>query len=214
MSKVQSLKVIGLTGPVGAGKDEAAKILRRRGAFVIDADEAAHTLYGRQSPAWSQLVKTFGSRILIRGGEINRKKLAEIVFSDKRKLKELDRIVHPFLKEAIVKITGDQKAMPAGRQAEREKQKTGIRNQIIVINAAVLKEIGLIDHVDEVWVVMAAKAARMKRLVRSGLSKEEAQKRIGSQASQKEYLKMADVVIRNDGTLKQLNAKVQACFQV
>ena len=201
MSKVQSLKVIGLTGPVGAGKDEAAKILRRRGAFVIDADEAAHTLYGRQSPAWSQLVKTFGSRILIRGGEINRKKLAEIVFSDKRKLKELDRIVHPYLKEEVIKKVESCKSLV-------------VSCKLIVINAAVLKEIGLIDHVDEVWVVMAAKAARMKRLVRSGLSKEEAQKRIGSQASQKEYLKMADVVIRNDGTLKQLNAKVQACFQV
>jgi dephospho-CoA kinase len=193
-------KVIGLTGPIGAGKNEVARTLRRRGALVIDTDEVAHSLYSTQSPVWHELVKAFGAKILKRGGMISRKKLGEIVFSDKRKLRELNRIVHPALKEAIVKMTGDQK--------------TGSGDRIIVINAAVLKGIGLIDQVDEIWVVMAAKATRMKRLVRAGLSKEEARKRIDSQVSQKEYLKMADVVIGNEGTLKQLNAKVQACLQL
>ena len=201
------MKVIGLTGPVGAGKDEAAKILRRHGAFVIDADEVAHALYNAQSPVWHELVKAFGVKILKRGGMISRKKLGEIVFSDKRNLRELDRIVHPYLKEEIIKKVEGCKSLvvscpPAGRAGK-----------LIVINAAVLKEIGLMDQVDEVWVVMAAKAARMKRLVKAGLSKEEARKRMNSQLSKKEYLKMADVVIRNEGTLKQLNAKVQACLQ-
>ena len=191
------MKVIGLTGPMGAGKDEVVKILRRHMALVIDADEVAHTLYVPQSPVWQELVKTFGSKILMRGGKVNRHKLAEIVFSDKRKLRELNRLVHPYLKQAIIE------------KIERCKSLV-VSCKLIMINAAVLKEIGLLDYVDEVWVVMASKANRLKRLMRSGLKEEEAKKRINSQISQKEYMGIADVVIKNDGTRAQLNAKVQA----
>jgi dephospho-CoA kinase len=186
-------KVIGLTGPIGAGKNEVAKILRRHGFFVIDADLVAHDLYSTQSQAWHELVKCCGSKILNRGGRINRKKLAEIVFSDKRKLAELDRIIHPYLKEAIIQIA--------------EKQKAESRKPI-VINAAVLKEIGLLDYVDKVWVVMASRGTRLKRLVRSGLSRAEAEKRMRAQASQAEYLKMADVVVQNEGALAQLKKRI------
>lgn len=194
MSYVLGQKIIGLTGPIGAGKDEVAKILHRQGAYIIDADSVAHELYASQSPVWHELVKAFGVKILKRGGAVNRKKLGEIVFSDKTKLQQLNKIVHPYLKEAILRKVEDI-------------------GHLIVINAAVLKEIGLADYVDEVWVVTASKNTIMKRLVKTGLAKEEARKRINSQISQKEYLKMADVVIRNEGTLKQLNAKVQACLR-
>ena len=89
------VKVIGLTGPIGAGKDEVARILRRRGAYIIDADAVAHTLYETQTPVWHELIRVFGSKVLVRGGKINRKKLGDIVFSDQKRLKELDRIIHP-----------------------------------------------------------------------------------------------------------------------
>ena len=181
-------RIIGLTGPIGSGKNEVAKILRRHGALVIEADEVAHSLYNNQSPVWHELVKTFGAKILNRGGKINRKRLGEIVFSDKRKLKELDRIVHPHLKEAII-----------------EKVEKG---KLTIINAAVLKEIGLIEYVDEVWVVMAAKEKRLRRLLKMGLSKKEAAERMQSQMSQKGYLNLADVVIRNNGTLRELSKKI------
>lgn len=185
-----------MTGPVAAGKDAAVKFLKRKGAIVIDADELAHKLYLPQTPLWRELFKRFGSKILKRGGEINRKKLGAIVFSDQKKLKDLDKIIHPALKEAITK--------------EIDRIISEQRTQIIVVNAAVLKEIGLVDQVDAVWVVMASKANRLKRLRKSGMSEAEAMKRINAQLPQKDYLKMADVVIRNDGTLNQLNAKVQA----
>jgi dephospho-CoA kinase len=195
-------KVVGLTGPIGSGKNEAAKVLRRHGALVIEADEVAHSLYNPQSPLWRELVRVFGSKILNRGGKINRKRLGEIVFSDKRKLKQLDRIVHPYLKGAVIK------------EIEHRTQSTEHKTQMIVVNAAVLKEIGLVDYVDEVWVVMAAKEKRLKRLLKMGLTKKEAAERMRSQMSQKEYLSIADTIIRNDGTLKRLNARIQACLQI
>lgn len=197
-------KVIGLTGPIGAGKDEVAKILRRKGALIIDADKVAHTLYMTQSPVWKEIIKTFGVKVLNRGGIINRKKLAEIVFSDKALLKKLNEIVHPYLKEAIIGLCEDREQGSGGPSTSLGAS----RGQLIVINAAVLKEIGLIDYVDEVWVVMASKEKRMKRLVKAGFSKEKAKKRINAQASQKDYLKIADVVMRNDGTLAQLKNKL------
>jgi dephospho-CoA kinase len=194
MSK-EVVKIIGLTGPVGAGKDEVVKILRRRRIPVIDADHLAHTLYIPQSPLWHKLVKAFGSRILNRGGKINRKKLGGMVFGDRRKLKELNRLAHPYLKKEIIKIAEKQKA---------ESSKP------VVINAAVLKEIGLVDYVDEVWVVMASKEIRLKRLMKSGLSKKEAQLRMRSQMSRKEYIKIGTVRIENDGTRRELKKKVLA----
>ena len=183
-----------MTGPIGSGKDEVAKILKRRGAFVIDADEAAHTLYKPQAPVWHELLKTFGSKIMVRGGKINRKKLAEIVFSDKKLLQKLNEIVHPYLKEEIIKIVDSRKSKVENRAP-------------IVINAAVLKEIGLLDVVDEIWVVAASKKTRLKRSIKNGLSKPEALKRMNSQTSQKDYLKMADVVIKNDGSKENLAKK-------
>ncbi len=186
------MKIIGLTGPIGAGKNAVAKILARRKAAVIDVDQLAHTLYKDQSQVWRKLVRAFGSKILNRGGKINRKKLGEIVFSDKRKLKELNSIVHPYLKRAVLSRV------------------SSLQSPVIIINAAVLKEIGLIDHVNEIWLVTASKDVRLKRLVKAGMSRKEAKQRIESQASQKEYLAIADKVIRNNRTLEDLKKKVLA----
>ncbi|MBI5078569.1 dephospho-CoA kinase [Candidatus Saganbacteria bacterium] len=194
------MRIIGLTGPAGAGKDEAAKLLKRRGAFIIDADKIAHALYVPQSLIWQELVRAFGSKILKRGGEINRKKLGEIVFSDKKKLQELNRIVHPYLKQAIT-------------ERVESCQLSVVSCPLLVINAALLKEIGLVEYVDEVWVIMASNETRLRRLVKAGFSKERARQRMSAQASQKDYLKMADKVIKNDGTLKELAKRVRLALQ-
>lgn len=173
---------------MGAGKSEVAKILKRRGYFIIDADQIAHQLYAPQSPVWSELVKAFGARILNRGGNINRRKLGEIVFADKKKLEKLNGIVHPMLKDKI-----------RTQNVER-----GTEN--VVINAALPQLFeGLAD---QTWVVTAPKDKRLRRLVKSGLTKALAVKRMGSQLSQAKYLKLADVVIKNEGTLKQLVQQV------
>ena len=191
------MKIIGLTGPIASGKDEVAKILRRKRIPVIDADSLAHTLYIPPLPLWHKIVKAFGSKILNRGGRINRKKLGEIVFADPKKLKLLNSLVHPELKKAVIK------------EIESRASNTERRTPIIV-NAAVLKEIGLLSVVDEVWVVMAKKEIRLKRLLKKGLSKKQAQAHMQSQMSKKDYLNVADVVIENEGTKQYLKKQVLA----
>jgi dephospho-CoA kinase len=194
------MKIIGLTGPAAAGKNEVARIWRRRGALVIDADKVAHELYATQSPVWHQLIKAFGSKILMRGGKIDRQKLGEIVFADKTKLRLLNKLVHPALKALIMErlATSD---LPAGRQDPR--------HETVVINAAVLKEIGLLGVVDQVWVVTAPRDTRFRRLLKRGLDRAEANRLIHSQPPQKAYLRIADTVINNKGTRRQLAALVR-----
>ncbi|MBN3033362.1 MAG: dephospho-CoA kinase [Candidatus Saganbacteria bacterium] len=193
----KKVKVIGLTGPIGAGKDAVARLLRRRGAYIIDADKLAHEVYRPQAPAWHQLVRCFGSKVLMRGGRINRKKLGELVFADRKKLLHLNKIVHPYLRAEIRKIV--------------ESRKLNVEHRtLIVINAAVLKEIGLLPLVDEVWVITAPREIRLKRLVKHGLSAKEAKQKIGAQVSAQAYARLADIIINNSGTLKQLSGKIQA----
>ncbi|MFH1826548.1 MAG: dephospho-CoA kinase [bacterium] len=174
--------IIGLTGPIGAGKDEVAKVLAKSGAFVIDADQVAHSLYPQVA---GQLVKEFGT--------VERSKLAEIVFADKNKLLKLNQIIHPALYREIKKIV--------------ESKKLNVERRI-VINAAVLKEIGLIELVDQVWVVLASKENRLARSIKSGLAKSAAEQRMAAQMSEEEYRALADVVIENNGTLEQLEKEV------
>ena len=190
-------KIIGLTGPIASGKNCVAGVLRRRGAYVIDADEIGHSLLTSQSDIWKDLVRTFGSKILMSGGKVNRKKLSQIVFSDPKLLKKLNSIMHPRMREEIRKVV-------RGQLSGVSKTK-----KMIVINAAVLKEMGLIPLVDEVWVVIASKKKRLGRLLKQGLSKEDALKRIKAQMADGSYRKMADKVIENNGTIKRLALQVR-----
>ena len=182
---------------MGAGKSEVAKILKRRGFFVIDADRLAHELYIPQSPVWCELVKAFGSRILNRGGAVNRRKLGEIVFNDRKKLDKLNQIMRPGLREEIEHRAQSMPCLPAGREH---------RTQGAIINAALPQLFeGLAD---KIWVVVASKEKRLRRLIKNGSTRAQALKRMGAQLSQAEYLKLADVVIKNEGSLKQLKQQV------
>ncbi len=184
-----SRKVIGLTGSIAAGKSEVAKNLAHRGAYIIEADEIGHKLLLPRSEVWSRILGTFGPQILKSSGAIDRNKLGKVVFADRKKLRKLNEIMHPMIKDMI------------------EHMISKMRSRTIVINAALPQLFsGLVDLV---IVVDASKAVRLARLLKKGVSKEQVLKMINSQMSKAAYLKLADIVITNNGTRQSLADKVK-----
>jgi dephospho-CoA kinase len=186
--------IIGLTGPIASGKDMVAKMLSRRGAYVIDADKIGHQVILPQTKAWHETVNVFGSKVLNRGGMINRKKLAGLIFSSQAALKKLNRITHPEMRKMISEEIGAAKLLD---------------KKYIVINAAILDEMKLLPLVDKVILVLAGKTVRIRRLIRSGRTRQEALARIRAQRSDAQYRKIADFVIVNDKSIEDLKQKVK-----
>ena len=175
------MMVIGLTGGIASGKSTISEMLRELGAAVIDADLVSRDVVSQGSNAYNRIIESFGEDILLSDGEINRKKLGNIVFSDEEKLKLLNEITHPEIIENV----------NATIEALRKQQK-----KIVVVDAAILIEMGLNKHVDCVWLVLANRETQLKRVMeRDKLSNEDAWNRINAQMSNEERLKYADAII-------------------
>ena len=101
--------VIGLTGPIASGKNTVARMFCRYGAFIIDADKVGHQVIAPQKKAWHEIVKVFGSKVLNRGGAVNRRKLASIVFSNSQALNKLNRITHAEIRKTIKEVLNNVK---------------------------------------------------------------------------------------------------------
>ncbi|NQU18294.1 MAG: dephospho-CoA kinase [Candidatus Saganbacteria bacterium] len=184
--------IIGITGPIGSGKNEVCGFLKEQGAVIIDVDVIGHEIVQQK---WADIVKAFSSKVLRPGGKIDRKKLGKLVFSDPVKLKKLNEIVHPGMKDRIVEACHGMPREP----------RHGVAVPFIIINAALLKEIGLIELCDEVWVVVASCENRMKWLSKRPLLKDI----MKSQMSQAEYLDIADRIIRNNGSKRDLKKEIE-----
>jgi len=190
------LTVIGLTGGIASGKSTVTALLKEKGAAIIDADKIAREIMSKGEPAWFEVLNYFGDEILNDDrSDIDRKKLAHIVFSDKAKLEVLNNITHPKIIEEIK------------RQVE-EYKKAG--KKIIVIDAALLIETGLDKIADEVWVVAANEDIQLQRLMarEKDITKDEALKRIKSQMPLAEKLKFADRVIDNNSSIEETKKQV------
>ncbi len=193
------MKVIGLTGSICSGKSTIAKFLAQMGAAVINADEIGHEAYEPHCETWQQVVDGFGKQILTTGGEIDRKKLGEIVFKDPEALKRLNGIMHPGMHRV------------AEKRIEKLKREGA---EVIVLEAPLLVEANWLDLVDEVWVAKASEANALKRCAeRSGLSEAEAKARMASQLSPSEKAKHADVLIDTNVSLAQVEAKVKELWE-
>lgn len=192
--------VIGVTGGIGCGKSEVCRILERLGAKVIDADAIAREITDKDAKVIAQIRKTFGEEVFSPEGKLNRRKLAQIVFSNKTALEKLNRIVHP----RVFKIT--EKELAGAR-------KSGIY-KLAVINAALIYEVGMEKNLDLVVVVSASLNRRIERLTqRNGMTEAEILARINVQMPLQEKVKRADYVIENDGTLAQLETKVKELYE-
>ena len=187
------MKVIGLTGGIGSGKSTVSRFLAELGAVIIDADKIGHEAFKPCTEAWREVMAAFGRQILAPDGQIDRKKLGEIVFNNPESLARLNRIMHPLIYDMV-------------KAQLEEYRRRGIA--VVVLEAPLLIEAGWADSVDEVWVTIASEATVLGRLQKSGLSKPKALARICSQLPSQERIKHADVTIDTDCSLDELRARV------
>jgi phosphopantetheine adenylyltransferase/dephospho-CoA kinase len=199
MSQSQA-RIIGITGGICAGKSTVTEFLRDNGVTIIDADKLGHKVYEPSTPAFELLVRHFGNEIVSDDGNIDRRKLGSIVFTDKSEMRELEKIVWPEIRRLIIE--------------EIVKGKETLSNRIdsipvIAIEAAVMIEAGWQDLVTELWVVYVDKdEARSRLMSRNGLSAEEADRRIAAQLSNEERIQFANAVIHNNLPREELRDKV------
>lgn len=184
---------VGLTGGIGAGKSTFAALLAERGAQVIDADQFGRDALAPGRPAWHSVVSTFGDEILVPGEmAVDRKRLAEVVFRDSGKLAALNAIVHPVILQRIAD----------------ELERLSRTDAVVVVDAALITELGLHDALDVVVVVTTSRQGRVERLVRArGMSLDDITARMAAQAGPDELERRADVVVRNDGSIDDLSAE-------
>ena len=188
-----SATVVGLTGPIGAGKSTVAAMLRELGAKVLDADALAHDEQSRGTVGYSAIVQTFGTKILGDDKEIDRTKLAAEVFGDPAQLVKLERILHP---RVIARVLEARKMLG--------------ESDVLVIEAIKLLESGMRNVCDEIWIVIAPRPVMLERLAARGLPRAEAELRLGSQRSEEAFRTAADVVIENDADRDRTRELVRA----
>jgi dephospho-CoA kinase len=178
---------------MGSGKSTFASFLMERGAHVIDADQLGRDALRPGRPAWHSTVDQFGDEILAPLTlEIDRKRLAEVVFNDSNKLRALNAIVHPVIVAGI---------------AERL-ERLATTDEIVVLDAALIVEVGLRESIDVLVVVISNDELRKERLVRErGMSPRDIDARIRSQTDQEELARTADILVVNDGSLEDLAAE-------
>ena len=195
------MMVVGITGSIGSGKSEVAKVFAENGAVVIDADREAKDLLRKGEEGYEAIVREFGEEILNEKGEINRHKLASRVFGDRDRVERVNQLIHPLLHKRIV-----DKLRSLGDQPGRD---------VAVIDAPLLIEAGYHTMVDYVILVIpgSPQEAIQRAARRIGISQEEVKRRLSFQMPQAEKEKMADITIINDGTLDALYRKAQEVWK-
>ena len=187
--------VIGLTGGIGTGKTYVSSLLKDLGAAIVNADLLGHEVYAPRSEGWQAVVDTFGEQIVAENGEIDRRALGGIVFSDENALLQLNAIMHP----RIYSLT-EQRLNALAERGENT----------AVLEAALLIEAKWTPLVDEVWVTVSPVTDIITRLQeRNNMDEDTARSRINSQMPQTERVQHADVVLENAGSLEELSAKIQ-----
>ena len=191
---------VGLTGGIGAGKSTFAALLAERGAQVIDADQIGRDALAPGQPTWHSVVSTFGDEVLVPGSmAVDRKRLAGIVFEDAGKLAALNAIVHPVILERIADAL----------------ERLSSTDAIVVVDAALITELGLSDSLDALVVVTTSRQERVDRLVRTrGMTLDDVHARMASQASPEALEAKADYVVRNDGTLDDLAREADRVWEL
>jgi dephospho-CoA kinase len=187
--------VVALTGGIGSGKSTVAQNLAELGALVIDADQLARMAIERGSDGFAEVLLQFGDEI-ITNGDIDRRKLAEIVFSDEDARRELEGIIHPRVQAMFAEAVADLD-----------------QDDILIYEIPLLAETGAAEKFDYIITVESDIELRKARLLKKGLYISQIEKRIASQATEAEREAIADTVIRNDGDEDALLRKVENLWE-
>jgi dephospho-CoA kinase len=188
--------IIGLTGNIATGKSVVRRMLEHLGAYTIDADSLAHRAIAKGAPGYLPVVALFGKWILGWDGEIDRTKLAGLVFRDPQALDQLEDIVHPLVEQA------------ADIFIRRATQK------VVVIEAIKLLESNLKTSCNSIWVSYTPEDVQVERLVRKrNMTRDQALERIHAQSPQSEKVASAGVVIRNTGSYDDLWKQVTEAWK-
>ena len=187
--------VVGLTGGIGAGKSTVAQFFAELGALVIDADQLARMAIERGSDGFADVMLRFGDEIIV-NGDIDRKKLAEIVFSDPEARKDLEAIIHPRVQALFAEAVADLDI-----------------DDILIYEIPLLVETGAAAKFDYIITVESDIELRKARLLKKGLYISQIEKRMASQATHEAREAIADKVIRNDGDEDSLLRQVENLWE-
>lgn len=191
------MKLIGLTGGVGSGKSTIANMLEQQfHAYVIYTDEVAKELMKKDQICYKQVVEEFGPTILSDNQEIDRGKLAAIVFGDEKKLKRLNELTHPAVKQFVFDLV--------------EKVKKQNKHTMIVIETALLIEANYAPLCDEVWYVYVPEAIRAERLkISRNYSNEKIAAIFDKQMKEMEFRACASFVIDNSKSMESIKQQIE-----
>ena len=185
--------LVGLTGGIGSGKSTAARLLDRRGAVVIDADQLAREAVAKGTDGFDRVVEVFGKRVVRPDGDLDRAALAADVFADPVLKATLEMIVHP----EVARLFAER--LEPYRDTD----------DVVVYVTPLLAELGLAPAFDLVVVVTASPHLRISRVASErDLSPEDVRRRMAAQATDEQRAAVADVLLDNDGTLADLEGQV------
>jgi dephospho-CoA kinase len=188
---VLNLRKIAITGTVASGKSTVSRILQEYGAYVVDADEIVHSLLSSNTPTREKVIELLGPEIVVAGptSQIDRRKISEIVFSDFEKLKSLEKILHPAVKQEIDRRFNYVKNNPTYK--------------MFVAEVPLLYEAGMEKDFDTVIAVISDKAVAQKRYTAEQFDQRWARQ-------DKDKAAKADFVITNNGDLNMLKSSIEA----
>lgn len=197
------MRVIGLTGGMGAGKSTVARLLADRGAHVVDADAIAREVVEPGEPALTRIVERFGDGVLLDDGALDRAALAAIVFSDDAARADLEAITHPAIRARMQERFAGHAAAEQDEAGER----------VVVLDHPLLVETGLAEGLEVVVVVQAPVELRVQRLAEGrGVDPDDARRRMAAQASDEERAAAATHVLRNDADEAALAGQVDSLW--
>lgn len=187
--------VVALTGGIGAGKSTVAQYLAELGAFVIDADQLARMVIERGTDGFAEVLLRFGDEIIL-NGDVDRKKLGEIVFADSQARKDLEAIIHPRVQALFAEAVNDLD-----------------QDEILIYEIPLLVETNATEKFDYVITVESDIELRKARLLKKGLYISQIEKRIAAQATQSAREAIADTVILNDSDEDSLLRQVENLWE-